>query len=434
MKKLIKTLTFIFFLAICGNANKLSALSYTDISSTLADVFKWSVDENEGDTAFRSLLIPFGGRPESLGSAFTGLCDDINFLRYNPAASCIQGNTQLAVFHNSWIADSNLETLAYTIRFGHFGVGTYISTFYVPFTEYNIFGERVAGNYYSETTAAINSSYNFLAGYTFKGFALGTTVKTAWRSIPDYTDNDTDAIIPWSGFKQSSLGVMADVGLMLQFNLFKFYASREPNLKIGFAANNLGVAITGAFSDAGLTLEPVPTMLQAGISYKVIKPVTITLDYKQPINLLENTGFRWPYIGAGVGIQFSDYISFLAGLELKGANPKISTGLEFEVAKIRFNMNYTLDMTSSLNPLNKFSLSLKLVLGDLGRSVKSAEVDRLYSLGLQYYTEQNWEKAIEIWEQALEIDKRFDPAIIGIVSAQYQIDMFQKIQESLTFD
>ena len=119
MKKLIKTLTLLAVLSFSGN---LFALSYTDIASTLADIFQWSVDSNEGDTTFRSLLIPFGGRTESLGNAFTGLCDDISFLRYNPAGSCIQTNTQFALFHNSWIADSNMETLAYTIRINHLGL------------------------------------------------------------------------------------------------------------------------------------------------------------------------------------------------------------------------------------------------------------------------------------------------------------------------
>lgn len=432
MKKLYKTFTFLIILI--SAVNNLSALSYTDISSTLAEIFKWSIDNNEGDTAFRSLMIPFGGRTESLGNAFTGLCDDISFLKYNPAGSCIQLNTQLALYHNSWIADSNMETLAYTIRLNHMGLGAYLSSFYVPFTEYNQFGDRVAGNYYSETVAGLNISYNFLAGYTFKGFALGSTVKAAWRNMPDYADDDTGAIISWSGFKQSSLGIMADLGLMLQFNFFKFYASREPNLKIGLTAQNLGVGITGAFSKSGLSFEPVPTYFALGISYQVIKPVLITLDIKEPVNLIHPDGIHWPYIGAGVAFQFANYLSLLGGIELKGANPKISAGLEFEVAKIRLNMCYTLDLTSSLNPLNRFSLSMKLVLGDMGRSVKSAQVDHYYSLGLQAYTEQNWEKAIELWEKCLELDKRFDPAIIGITSAQYQIDMFQKIKESLTFD
>ena len=291
MKKLIKTLTLLAVLSFSGN---LFALSYTDVASTLADIFQWSVDSNEGDTTFRSLLIPFGGRTESLGNAFTGLCDDISFIRYNPAGSCIQTNTQFALFHNSWIADSNMETLAYTIRINHLGLSAFASTFYVPFTEYNYFGERVAGNYYSETVGGLNISYNFLAGYTFKGFALGTTVKVGWRSVPDYADDDTGSIISWSGFKQSSMAIMVDAGLMLQFNLFKFYASREPNLKIGIAAQNLGAGITGAFSNSGLSIEAVPTYFAVGLSYKVIKPITITADYKQPVNFINPDGFHWP--------------------------------------------------------------------------------------------------------------------------------------------
>lgn len=432
MKKLIKSFTFLIFLTL--TAGNLHSLTLTDITSTLGEIFQWSVDPNEGDTTFRSLMIPFGGRTESLGNAFTGLCDDISFLRYNPAGGCIQKETQLALYHNSWIADSNMETLASTIRFNHLGLGVYLSSFYVPFTEYNYFGDRVKGDYYSETTAALNISYNFLAGYTFKGFALGTTVKSAWRSMPSYADDDTGAIISWSGFKQSSLGLMADAGLMLQFNVLKYYASRDPNLKIGITAQNLGAAFSGAFSNSGISIEPVPTYFAFGLSYQIIKPLIITLDYKQPVNLLNATGFRMPYVGAGVSIQFTPFLSFLSGFEMKGANPKISAGLEVEVSKVRLNMNYTLDLTSSVNPLNKFSLSMKLVMGDLGRSVKVAEVDNFYTQGLQAYTDQDWERAIELWEKCLEIDRRFDPAITGITSAQYQIDMYQKIRESLTLD
>ena len=78
------------------------------------------------------------------------LSDDISFLNYNPAASSIQKETQFAVFHNSWISDSNYETIAYTTRFNNFGFGVQASCFYVPFTEYNIFGDRTAGSYYTE--------------------------------------------------------------------------------------------------------------------------------------------------------------------------------------------------------------------------------------------------------------------------------------------
>lgn len=415
---------------------RLNSLSFTDLTSSLSDVFYQFSDDDEGSTTFRSLSIPFGGRTESLGCAYTGWCDDIGFLRFNPGAGAIQKQTQLALFHNSWIADSKMETVAYTTRFKNIpnlSTGGYISCFYLPFTEYNVFGDRVASSYYSETVAALNISYNFLAGYDFKGFALGANIKAGWRGMPDYTDNNSNAIIKKSGLEQSSLAIMADLGVILQFNFLKFYYSRDPNVRIGIAAKNLGVAVTG-FGNSIKLDDPLPTDLSAGISLKFIKPITLSLDFTQPINFQDFSTYLVPSIGTGISIQFTQYLELLGGVQLKGGNPRISAGFEFEIEKIRLNFNYTLDLTSSLAPLNKISLSAKIMFGDKGRSLVDAEVDRLYQEGLKYYAAADWQNAIDIWNEALKLNKRFDPAILGIQSAQYQIDMFNMIKESLLLD
>ncbi len=420
-------------LAVCGRGY---SLSIADASSTLGDLFSSFSDPNEGTTSFRSLLLPFGGRTESLGNAYTGLCDDISYLRYNPAAGSIQKETQVALFHNSWIADSKLETLAFTTRFKnipHLSYGGYVSCFYLPFTEYDLFGERVAGSYYTETVTAINASYNLLAGYDFKGLAAGITLKGAFRGMPDYTDNNTGAIISGSGLSQSAFAIMADAGIMLQFNFLKFYSSREPNVRIGISAQNFGLSFTG-FGQGLEKDDPLPSTLGAGISVKLIKPITVSIDFIQPLNLFDIGTYLIPYINTGLSIQFASFVSLLAGFSLKGANPRISTGLEFEVAKIRLNMNYTLDLTTSLAPLNRISLSAKILLGDKGRSITDAQVDEYYKIGLKYYADAKWEDAILVWEEALKLNKRFDPAIQGIQSARYQIEMFRKIQESLILD
>ena len=328
--------TFAFFLIFFSLCTRVYTLSLTDAASTIGDLFSSLLDPNEGATSFRSLLLPFGGRTESLGNAYTGFCDDIGYLRYNPAAGSIQKETQVALFHNSWIADSKLETLAFTTRFKsipHLSYGGYISCFYLPFTEYDLFGDRVAGNYYTETVGALNVSYNILAGYDFKGLAAGLTVKGAWRGMPDYTDNDTGAIISGSGFSQSALAIMADLGFMLQFNFLKFYSSRDPNVRIGFSAQNIGVSLTGFGSELKRD-DPLPTTVSAGISVRLIKPITVSADFVQPLNLYDMGTYLIPYFNSGVSIQFASFVSLLAGFSLKGANPRISTGLEFEVAKI----------------------------------------------------------------------------------------------------
>ena len=434
-KHFLKSLFLLTILGFFSNKG-LNALSYSDLITDLSDIFYSFVDKNEGQTSFRSLLIPFGGRSESLGGAYTGLCDDINFLQYNAGAGAVQKESQIALFHNMWIADSKMETIAATTRFKnipHLSLGGFVSCFYLPFTEYNIFGDRVAASYYSETLAAINFSYNFLAGYDFKGFSLGGNLKTAWRGMPNYTDNNTNEVINNSGLAQSGLAFMGDLGLLLQFNFLKFYYSRDPNVRIGFSAQNLGVSLTGWGQQVVLD-DPLPSLLSAGISVKFVKPVTLSLEFQQPINLQNLSTYLKPYIASGISLEFTNFLSVLGGFAIKGGNPRFSVGFEFEVAKVRFNFNYTLDFTSSFSPLNKLSLSLKLKVGDKGRGIIDKQVDEYYQQGLIYYAEADYQAAIDVWKEALKLNKRFDPAKLGIQSAQYQIDMFQLIKESLLLD
>ena len=204
-------------------------LDLIDVDSALADIFGSFTDKNEGTTSFRSLNIPSGGRVEAMGTAFTGVSDDISFFDYNPAASAVLEKSEVAVFHNAWIADSAMETLSAARRNGNFGYGAQIKCFYVPFTEYNLFGDKLTGSYYSETSAAFNLSYNFLSGYSFKGIALGMNAKFAWRNVPDYTDSQSGEIISGSGLEQSSLAAMADFGIFTSFNFLKKFASTKPN-------------------------------------------------------------------------------------------------------------------------------------------------------------------------------------------------------------
>jgi hypothetical protein len=276
---------------------------------------------------------------------------------------------------------------------------------------------------------------NFLNGYDFKGIAIGANIKGSWRGVPNYADDDTNEIISNSGLRQSGLGLMADLGLLLRFNFLKFYNSREPNVRIGISARNLGVALTNFSGANGIKLDdPLPTILAAGISITLVEPVTLSLDFKQPIKLFDINSYLLPYISLGVSVSIFNNFSILAGIEVKGANPRISAGAEFQFSKIRMNMNYTLDFTSSAVPVNRISLSGKVMLGDRGRSLIDSKVDSYYMQGLEYYSDANWEAAIEVWNKALELNKRFDPAILGIKSAQAQIMMFNNIKESLKLE
>ena len=404
------------------------ALDYIDTFSSLADSFSGFVDKNAGTTVFPSLNIPSGGREESLASAFTAIADDISFFEYNPAASCVLKQTALGFFHNSWIADSNIETISATIRKDNLGLGVKLKCFYVPFTEYDDFGFRMASSYYSETTAIVNASYIFFNGYYFKGLAVGANLKTAWRSIPDYTDRETGQIIKNSGLAQSGAAFMTDLGLLLRFNAAKNFDDRDPNLKFGLAIQNLGVSLTGFGTAQGIRLDDaLPTAISAGLSYRFIKPVMIAVDFKQPVNLMDFSQTQMYSFGAAIDVNVTDFVEVMAGFRLQGANPRISLGTEIELNKFILDMNYTFDLTSSLNPVNHFSLALKINFGDRGRYQRELEAEVYYEDGLKFYAQGRLDEAVESWKKCLEINPSFTPARNNIKLVQSSKRLFDRV-------
>lgn len=424
----LTSLSILFASALMLLPVKAYSLEYVDGFSQLSDAFAGFVDPNSGSTSFPSLNIPEGGRAESLGSACTALADDISFFDYNAAASSVLKNTELALFHNSWISDSNLETIAATWRIGDLGLGAKLKCFYVPFTEYNDFGDRMASSYFSETTGVFNISYNFFHGYYFKGLAVGANVKASWRAVPDYTDRTTGAIIKNSGLGQSGAAVMADIGVLLRFNAAKGFADRDPNLKIGFAIQNAGIAFTGFGTAQGITIDDsLPTAVCAGISYRFIKPVTICADFRQPVNLVDFSRTEMWDAGIGVDVQITDVVEMMAGFRLKGANPRFSLGTEIELKQFTVDLNYTFDLTSSLNPVNHFSVGAKINFGDDGRYSRELQAEGYYEDGLKYYANGQMDKAVEAWEQCLKINPAFTPARNSISLVKNSNKLFDRV-------
>lgn len=427
MKRICKICIFLLLTAFIIPV-KVCSLEYIDVFSSLADSFSGFVDKNAGTTVFPSLNIPSGGREESLGSAFTAVADDIGFFDYNPAASSVLENTELALLHNSWISDSNVETLAFTQRKNDLGYGAKLKCFYVPFTEYNDFGERAASNYYSETTAVFNVSYNFFHGYYFKGLAVGANVKAAWRSIPDYTDRITGEIIKNSGLAQSGAALMGDLGILLRFNAGKFFNDRNPNLKIGLSLMNAGIALTGFGTSKGVqTDDSLPTKLSAGISYRFLKPVSICADFSQPVNISDFSKSEMWSFGAGVDVNITNFVELMAGFRLKGANPRFSLGTEIKLKSFIIDLNYTFDLTSSLNPVNHFSLAAKINFGDRGRKSQELVAEGYYEDGLKFYANGKMEQAVECWENCLKLNPSFTPARNSINLVKNSNKLFDRV-------
>jgi len=390
--------------------------TYGNISDYLNNIY--GVDDNAGLTAFPILNIPMGGRSEGMAGAFSAVSDDVSFLEFNPAGSSMLEKSELAFFHNNWIADVKIEGIAYANRFGNFGLATGAKWLYTPFTEYNYYGDRVSGGYYSEGVAIINASYNFFSGYYFSGLSLGVNVKGAFRSMPDYTD-DFDNIIKDSGAEQSAAMVMADVGLLTRFNFLKGYNAREKNASAALVIRNLGPPSMD---------EPLPTVLNAAISYKPIRPITLAFDFCLPCNLTDFSLSESPYGALGLSVNITNFFSMRTGVMVKPGSSRITVGSAVNMNKISFDINYTLDLLTQLQPLNRISLAVRFDLGDSGRGALVKKVDELYLLGLEAYGKGNIDDARLCWEEALKLNPKYEPARESLTMLEDRENLKQKIE------
>ena len=365
-------------------------------------------DKNTGLIIFPTLLIPMGGLYEGMGTAYTAVSSDSGFLESNPAGSSLLDYTELTLNHNNWIADTNIEGVVYTTRFDNLGIGIGGKFLYVPFIEYNRWGEEEASGYYSESIVTANLSYNFFSSYYFYGLSLGLNLKGAYRHLPETI------------YANQSVAVgMIDIGFLSRMNFFKFYASRERNFSIGGVVKNFGPPALD---------EPLPTIATFGIAYSPFRPILVSFDFNYPFNpWMDREDWEKWNIAGGINAVMTDFFSIHTGFSHRGSNPKFTIGSQLTLEKISLNINYTLDMTTQLTAVDKFSIEATLPLGDRGRKVDSRKVDEYYIAGLESYAKGNLPKAIEYWKAALELNPQFQPAAENMMVAQTAI----KLQEAM---
>jgi tetratricopeptide (TPR) repeat protein len=387
---------------------------YSDFYYQWAGFFYPNIDDNAGLTLFPSLFIPMGGEYEGMGTAFTAVARDSSFIESNPAASSTLPRSELAFLHHSWIMDSNLESVIYATRAGNFGFATSGKFLYVPFNEKDEWGRAGGKGYYLEAIGTLNFSYNLFSSYSFSGIAIGTNIKLAYMGIPE-------SIRP----NESVLTAMVDVGLLTRFNLLKFYSSREENFAIGLTFKNYSPLSTP---------DPLPTMATAGIAYSPIRPLLLAVDFNIPISLDPSIPAERVYLAGGFTLAFSPFIALQGGIKFKGGNPMLSLGTTIDLAYISFIVNYNLDLTNSLDPLDKFSIAAKFNLGDQGRASHRNSAEQLYLEGVDFYAKGDIEAAIGKWEKALEIDSSFSPARDYLAVAQKALKVKKEIVDKQKFD
>jgi hypothetical protein len=420
-------------LSFSGFAIDFDPDSYGSLSDYLEEVY--GIDDNAGLTAFPVLNVPMGGRAEGMAGAFSAVADDVSFIEWNPAGSARLTKTELAFFHNNWIADTKVEGAAFGMREKNLGFAASTKWVYTPFTEYNLWGDRVSKGYYAEGLVILNAALNLFPGYYFRGLAVGINVKPAFRFVPDYADSDsdettidTDEVIPGSGASQSAVALMADLGFLYRGNFLKFYNSRDENFSLALVARNFGIPdVTFKLME-----DPLPSEVVAGVAYRPIRPLILSFDFSLPLNLYDLNLSEKPYYSAGFSLTVSRFLSMRGGLRLKAGGTRITIGSDISLEKVVFDINYTLDLATQIQPLNRVSVGVKLDLGDRGRSRIAKQVDEFYLAGLDSYSQGNDTDAKRLWQEALELDSTFDPALEGLSAIRASEELQRRVRQMQT--
>lgn len=421
MKRKIATLT-IFLISLCN-------ISGGSFSEWLAEQSKYfGIDPNAGTNSLLLLTIPSGGKYEGMGTAYTAVTIDSGFMESNPAASSLIDNTELAFLHNNWIHDVNIESVIFATRIENIGMGVSGKFMYLPFTGVNDYGDRYsneyttnfASGYYWEAIGTANFSYNFLKTFYFDGISVGGNFKFGYRNVPH-------AIYPG----QSAVALMGDLGLLTKFNFLKPYFSRDKNFALGISVKNFGTEILTSPLSSTSTTDPLPTMFSAGLAYSPMRPLILALDFNYPFNL-NGTEAQALYFAVGMNLNLTNFLSIQSGILLKSGLPRFTIGTALDFEKVNFLVNYTLDLTTQFDKLDRFSLQLRLKLGDYGRKEKEEQAEILYIEGLKFYAEGDFIDAIKKWETCLELNPFFTPAKEMIDTAYNSFKLQEEMLEKQT--
>lgn len=422
IKAVLSTVFVLMLLTPSAEAVDWSPDGYAELFDFINDLY--AIDPNAGLTSLTVLNIAAGGRAEAMGNAYSSITEDGLSLEWNPASSSAMEQTGLSVYHNNWIDDSRLESIVYTTRSDFSGLGAGSKWLYTDFTQNNQFGERVSGGYYLEGVAWLNASVRLFPGYYFWGIAAGANLKGAVRLVPDWADT-AGTIIAGSGAGQSGLTAMVDAGLYTRLNFLKFYTAKERNTAISLVAKNIGIPLMG---------DPLPSAITAGFSWRPLRPILLAVDFTKPLNLQDLTLSENFQLSVGLNAGITPFLAARAGLYVRPAHFRISMGAGIALEKTDIDITYSLDQLTQFRSFNRLSIAATFKLGDRGRAQRSRQVEAYYLDGLEAYARGNTDVALELWKEALALDRSFDPAREGIRSIEDTKALERRIDDIQTLD
>ena len=374
-----------------------------------------------GDAGSPGSFLNFGtgARSQAMGSAFTGLCDDVSAIYWNPAGLSRLPRNQLTFFEAPLWEDTNYLFAGYghpTKKLGTFGIG------FINLQSGN-FEYRESIIDYPEYYFNVNQMA-FLLAYGRKFFpflSAGLGLKLIQKTMP-VEDND---------YFGSGFGM--DLGLLYHPQDVKgegFFWQQLRRLSFGVNLQNLvppkvqmeGGGISRAQETYGLNLK-------FGTSYNVRNLVPRWRD-KLTINVdLDKPYLRGVKVALGGEYWFKNTIAFRLGYG-KG---NLNFGLGFLYRWVQFDYGFT---PHDLGLSHRFSVTLKfgrqiIEIAEFTRYRARLQAEEYYKSGLEHYRAGRLADALAELDKALiwrpddlEIQKRVEE-----VSKEMEITVTRKLME-----
>jgi len=366
--------------------------------------------DKSGTTAAPFLKIPIGSRKVAMGEAYTSIADDPYALSGNIAGICKNQDLEISFSHLEWLEDVDYEFMGFTKSFfkGFLKfpstLGFAINYLHTPFfRSYNDWGEVISDKvlFYD---IALTLGY---AQQVYEGLRIGISL----RYINEYLNVKSDGAMTFN------LGALYSYRLpFFSFLGMKFIGKK---LDMGFLIENWGMG-----SDIGGYSMPV--LFKLGFSSDLLDNFLPSIDFQIPLD----NRIR---INLGGEIIFFKNMFFVRGgyrfLGYETDTYTIGIGAKFNLNKkiIKVDLAYAPSSYFVNNTFN-FTLSIKYPgkISDEKRRISNM----LYYKGIYYHIRGEYDKAIELWKQALKINPDFEKAKVKIKEAE-ELKNLQKIEEKV---
>jgi len=300
----------------------------------LLPIFLLGIDEDAGTTGLTFFKVNYSARAAAMGSAFTGLSNDVNAIFFNPAGLVQLTNPEAAVTYMSYLDGINCGSMAYAY----------------PFNEKTTFAVFAKGLSATESKTLVDD-YGQYAGtdgeFGFSDIILGV-------SAARYILNNLDVGINFKYLRESIDGHSAsaaaiDVGIMHQ--------TTNKNLKVGITLRNIGKQLSYYTSEE--YEENLPTTAAIGFNLHPNDNFYLTVDIYKPLN--------YDYTGrAGIEYKIHKFLSLRTGYKSNAEDWKggdddslsgISFGLGFDLSEYKIKMDYAVVSYGDLGLVNQITLN-----------------------------------------------------------------------------